>query len=59
MDTDTTQKCSARKPSCDQCSKRNDSCVYDTARPATRVQKLEAKLGKQLVYTVSQGLLIT
>ncbi|KIR26936.1 hypothetical protein I309_04102 [Cryptococcus deuterogattii LA55] len=39
-------KCSARKPSCDQCSKRNDSCVYDTARPATRVQKLEAKLAQ-------------
>ncbi|OWZ47440.1 hypothetical protein C349_02439 [Cryptococcus neoformans var. grubii Br795] len=39
-------KCSAEKPSCDQCSKRNDTCVYDTARPATRVQKLEAKLAQ-------------
>lgn len=39
-------KCSAEKPSCDQCSKRNDNCVYDTARPATRVQKLEAKLAQ-------------
>ena len=40
------QKCSASKPSCDQCSKRNDRCVYDAARPASRVEKLEQRLAE-------------
>ncbi|ODN80573.1 hypothetical protein, variant 1 [Cryptococcus amylolentus CBS 6039] len=39
-------KCSADKPVCDQCSKRSDSCVYDTGRPATRIEKLEAELAQ-------------
>ena len=30
---------------CDQCSKRKDRCVYDAVRPASRVEKLERKLG--------------
>lgn len=39
-------KCSATKPVCDQCSKRKDRCVYDAVRPASRVEKLERKLGE-------------
>ena len=30
---------------CDQCAKRTDRCVYDAVRPASRVEKLERKLG--------------
>ena len=40
------QKCSATKPSCDQCTKRKDRCVYDAVRPASRVEKLEKKLAE-------------
>jgi hypothetical protein len=40
------QKCSATKPTCDQCTKRKDRCVYDAIRPASRVEKLEKKLGE-------------
>ncbi|WWC69978.1 uncharacterized protein I206_103922 [Kwoniella pini CBS 10737] len=39
-------KCSAQKPVCDQCSKRNDRCVYDAVRPASRVERLERKLAE-------------
>ncbi len=42
-------KCSATKPMCDQCSKRKDRCVYDAVRPASRVEKLERKLGEWFV----------
>lgn len=40
------KKCSATKPACDQCSKRQDRCVYDAIRPASRVEKLEKKLAE-------------
>ncbi|WRT66600.1 uncharacterized protein IL334_003559 [Kwoniella shivajii] len=39
-------KCSAQKPMCDQCAKRKDRCVYDAARPASRVEQLERKLAE-------------
>ncbi|WVR06813.1 hypothetical protein IAU60_003849 [Kwoniella sp. DSM 27419] len=39
-------KCSAHKPVCDQCRKRNDRCVYDASRPASRVEKLQRKLAE-------------
>ncbi|KAL7422009.1 hypothetical protein Q5752_003782 [Cryptotrichosporon argae] len=39
-------KCSATKPACDQCIKRKDKCIYDSVRPASRVEKLERKLAE-------------
>ncbi|KAK8864641.1 hypothetical protein IAR55_001891 [Kwoniella newhampshirensis] len=39
-------KCSAKKPVCDQCSKRKDRCVYDDVRPASRVERLERRLAE-------------
>lgn len=38
------QKCSGSKPACENCSKRGDRCIYDHARPATRVEKLKKQL---------------
>lgn len=39
-------RCSANKPSCDNCTKLNRECVYDTGKPVSRVKQLEDKVAE-------------